>query len=104
MGLTTSVVAVYGLFCIVGGIIGYVKAQSTASLFAGMVSGIVLLICSYGITKGNTPALYISLVVSILLGGRFLITLFNNFKVMPNLIMVILSVITIIIVIVSLSK
>lgn len=104
MWLTTGVVVVYGLFCIVGGIIGYVKAQSNASLIAGLLSGIVLLICSYGIAKGNTLVLYVSLVVSILLGGRFLITLFNNFKVMPNLIMVILSVVVIIVIIVSLVK
>ena len=104
MGLTTGVVALYALFCIVGGIIGYTKAQSTASLIAGLLSGIVLLICSYGIAKGNTAVLYISLIVSILLGGRFAVTLFNNFKVMPNLIMVILSVITVVFVIIALLK
>ena len=92
--IATVAVAVFGLFSLIGGFIGYTKAGSRASLIAGSLSGIVLLLCAYGIWKGNTYAAVASLLVAVLLGGRFLVTWIKNRRVMPDLLMVLLSLTT----------
>ena len=42
MDTAAVVAALYGIFSLAGGIIGYVKAKSTASLVAGSLSGVLL--------------------------------------------------------------
>ena len=69
--VAAGVTALYGLIALVGGIIGYVKANSMASLIAGGVSGIVLLVCAFGITRMPFWSLILALVVALLLVGRF---------------------------------
>lgn len=88
------VVAIYGVVSLVGGIIGYVKANSRASLVAGSVSGIVLLVCAYGIKHGNHAAMVVGVVFAALLGGRFLGTWRRTRRVMPDLVMVLLGIAT----------
>lgn len=96
MNFSAIVIGVFGFFNIIGGIIGYVKAQSIASLLSGGIAGILLLICAYGVTKNSSIAAYGTIVISLLLGGRFLTTMIKNFKVMPDLIIVVLSCLSII--------
>ena len=62
----------YGLVALTGGIIGFVKAGSLASLIAGGLSGLILLACAAFIPKSPRPALIVALVVSLGLVGRFL--------------------------------
>lgn len=92
--LTTTLVIVYGAFCIVGGLIGYVKAQSTASLVAGIVSGLILAGCGYRLMQGHRDAAVWAAVVALLLGGRFVGTWRKTHRVMPDLVMIILSLAT----------
>lgn len=92
--MTTAIVALFGIFNLVGGVIGYVKAKSLPSLIAGIISGIVLLACVPGIRQGSRTASVLVLVVALLLGGRFLGTWLKKKKVMPDLIIVIFSVVT----------
>ncbi|MBI1977737.1 MAG: TMEM14 family protein [Candidatus Omnitrophica bacterium] len=94
INISTIVVFLYGLFALVGGMIGYVKAKSKASLIAGSVSGIILIGCAYGFTQGVRGAYWISLVVAIVLGVRFLKKWFVTKRVMPELLMVIFSALT----------
>ena len=96
MDLATAVVFVYSLFCLFGGVLGYVKAKSKASLIAGLVSGVLLSISAYGIAQGYRVAYFVSLIISFLLGARFLKTWFKNHRIMPDLIMLILSLATLI--------
>ena len=98
MDLTIVIVIAFGLFSLVGGFVGYIKAGSKASLIAGSLSGIVLLFSAYGITKGIAFAPLVSLGVAILLGGRFFGTWMKTRRVMPDLLMILFSLATAILV------
>jgi uncharacterized membrane protein (UPF0136 family) len=91
MNTAAIVVLLYGIFSAIGGIIGYTKAGSTPSLYAGLISGAVFLICAYGLNRGQIWAGIIAAVLSLVLGMRFLVTISKNFKVMPDLIMILFS-------------
>ena len=90
------VVGVYGLVSLVGGVIGYVKAKSTASLIAGTVSGGLMLWAADGLRRGNSAAELVSLAIPIVLGLRFFTTWRRTKRLMPDLIMVILGLATIV--------
>ena len=104
MGMASGIVTIYGVFSLVGGVIGYVKARSLASLMAGSLSGAILLVCAYGIGQGSRTALIGSALVALLLGGRFVGTWRKKRRLMPDLIMVVLSGATLITVGLSLVK
>lgn len=70
--IAASATGVYGLIALTGGIIGFVKAGSLASLIAGGVSGLVLIAAALFIPRQPKRALIVALVVSIGLLGRFL--------------------------------
>ena len=98
--MTLEVVAVgaFGLFNLVGGIIGYIKAKSAASLIAGSVAGVILLSSAYGMTQGVGAAYLISSIVALLLGIRFSMTWFKTRRLMPDLLMILFSLLTLVIV------
>jgi uncharacterized membrane protein (UPF0136 family) len=98
MNITVVVVGLFGLFSLVGGLIGYFKADSMASLLAGLISGLLLMLGAFGISKDKQIFAYITLLVAILLGGRFFMTLIKSFKFMPDLLMVVFSLVTIVLV------
>ena len=91
MSVASAVVGLYGIFSLVGGVIGYLKVKSRASLAAGSASGIVLLVCAAGLRDGNRNAAIGSLLVALALGGRFAGTWRRNHRIMPDLLMVLLS-------------
>jgi len=99
MKIAIVMIALFGVFNIVGGLIGFLKASSIASLIAGGISGILLLFCSFGISKGNKIAAIGAIVISLLLCGRFIPKLLTQVKVMPDLIIVIVSIISILVLI-----
>lgn len=99
MDSAAIVVTVFGIFCIVGGVIGFAKAASMISLVTGGISGILLLICAWGISQGNPLATIVSLILALALGGRFFGTWMKNKRVMPDLIMVILAVVSFVVVV-----
>ncbi|QDV58580.1 Transmembrane proteins 14C [Rosistilla oblonga] len=74
---------------------GYVKAQSKASLIAGSITGGLLLISAFLIAKGITAGAILGIIVSLLLIGQFGPSLRKKFKVMPNLLVVILGLLTV---------
>lgn len=61
----------YGLISLTGGIIGYVKAGSLASLIAGGGAGIVLLMSVLIARRKPFAGLLVAFIVSLLLVGRF---------------------------------
>ena len=98
MSLTVIFLVVYGMFCEIGGIIGFIKVKSTASLIAGGISGLILLICAWLLHQGSRLGAIGSLVVAVLLGGRFLMTWLRTKKLMPDLLMIAFSAVTLMVV------
>jgi uncharacterized membrane protein (UPF0136 family) len=95
---------VFGLLTIVGGVIGYVKAGSTASIVAGAISGIALIVAAYLLPGNVALGLILAGVVSVALAGKFIPDFMKNGKVMPAGLMSVLSVIGVIMAIVAWIK
>ena len=95
---------IFGLLTIVGGVIGYVKAGSTASIIAGGTSGVALIAAAF-LLPGNAPlGLIIAGVVSIALAARFIPAFMKTGKIMPAGLMAVLSAIGVIVAIVAWIK
>ena len=82
------VIGLYGIVTFVGGVIGFIKASSRASLIAGGVSGVLLLACAYGMAQGVFAAKAVGAVLSVLLGLRFGMVWYKKRRLMPDLVMV----------------
>jgi uncharacterized membrane protein (UPF0136 family) len=95
---------IFGLLTIVGGVIGYVKAGSTASIIAGSILGILLLFAAYLLPGNLALGLALAAIVSIALAGRFVPIFIKSGQVMPAGLMSILSVIGVIMAIVAWIK
>jgi uncharacterized membrane protein (UPF0136 family) len=80
---------VFGLVAIVGGALGYARAKSKASLIAGTVSGLLLIVA--GLLAPNTSGFVLALLVSILLLAHFGRSYATRKKAMPAIPMIVLS-------------
>jgi uncharacterized membrane protein (UPF0136 family) len=87
---------VFGLLTITGGIIGYVKAGSVASIVAGSITGVLLLIAAFLLPEHRVAGLASVLIVSLLLAAQFVPKFLRTGTVMPAGVMSVLSVIGII--------
>src|SRR5437763_17065234 len=65
IGPTKIYFIIFGLLTIVGGVIGYVKAGSTASIVAGAISGVALIAAAVVLPGKAALGLIIAGVVSI---------------------------------------
>jgi uncharacterized membrane protein (UPF0136 family) len=90
-------VLIYGILIAVGGVMGYVRKDSMPSLIAGGVSGIAVVGAAVAMMKGSYSAgWWISLIVALLLLGRFgSVAISKGFKMMPDGMVIILSIIVI---------
>lgn len=95
---TAWIILIYGILVAAGGAYGYVKAQSMASLIAGVVSGVLLSGASVAMMRGAySIGWWLALVVAVALLLRFASTAFGaNFKFMPGGLMIALSIVAII--------
>jgi uncharacterized membrane protein (UPF0136 family) len=87
---------VFGLLTIAGGIVGYVKAGSAASIIAGSITGVLLLVAAFLLPEHRTAGLATALIISLLLAAQFVPKLLRTGRVMPAGMMSVLSVIGII--------
>lgn len=100
----------FGVVSIVLGILGYVRAKSVASLYAGGLSGILLAASSVmALRREAKPDLFnfgylICLILSVALLGRFLPLFLKSKKIYPGGIMAILSVLGVVAGILALLK
>lgn len=95
---------IFGLLTIVGGIMGYVRAGSMASIIAGSISGILLLVAAFLLPGNATAGLILAGLVSLLLAGRFLPIFMQGGGFMPAGMMSILSVIGVVMAILAWIK
>ena len=91
------IVLIYAVLVAAGGVVGYLKAGSLASLFAGLLSGILLGGSAFAMMRGAfQTGWWLALVVTILLLVRFGAAAAKGFKMMPGGMVIIMSVIVLI--------
>jgi len=95
---------IFGLLTIVGGIVGYVKAGSAASIIAGAITGVLLLVAAFLLPEHRVAGLATALIVSLLLAAYFIRKYLSTGAVMPAGMMSVLSIIGIIAAIVAWVK
>ena len=105
LDLTKIFCFIFGVLTIAGGIMGYVKANSTVSLIAGGISGLLLIVAGVLIGSGKVQAgLILGAVVSLALAGQFVPRFLSTHNFMPAGMMSILSVIGLILTVIALVK
>src|ERR1700746_205336 len=95
---------VFGLLTIAGGIIGYVKAGSMASIIAGSITGVLLLVAAFLLPEHRAIGLATAFIISLLLAAQFVPKFIQTGRIMPAGTMSILSVIGVIAAIVAWVK
>jgi uncharacterized membrane protein (UPF0136 family) len=96
MNLVAIAVTVYGVLCLLGGVIGYVRAKSKISLASGLLSGILLLIAASLLIQERELGLIIARIITFLLLIVFVRRLIETKKLMPAGLMLVAGTITLI--------
>jgi len=94
----------FGVLTIVGGIVGYLKAGSVASIIAGSITRVLLLVAAFLIAEHRSIGLATAFIISLLLAAQFVPKFIRTGRVMPAGMMSILSVIGLIAAIVAWVK
>lgn len=95
---------IFGVLTVVGGVIGYVKAGSVASIVAGSITGVLLLVAAFLLPDHRAAGLATAFIISLLLAAQFVPKFIQTGRVMPAGMMSILSVIGLIAAIVAWVK
>ena len=95
---------VFGVLTIAGGVAGYVKAGSVASIIAGSITGVLLLVAAFLLPAHRAIGLATAFIISVLLAAQFAPKFIRTGRLMPAGMMSILSVIGIIAAIVAWVK
>ena len=92
---------VFGILTIAGGIVGYVKAGSVASIIAGSITGVLLLVAAFLLPEHRAIGLATAFIISLLLVAQFAPKFIRTGRIMPAGMMSILSVLGIVATVVS---
>ena len=84
MKLNAVLFVIYGLILLAGGLVGFFKAHSLASLVMGSVAAIAMLISSFFIRKSKNSALYFALFLTLVLDGFFTFRYYKTQSFMPS--------------------
>ena len=95
---------VFGVLTIAGGVVGYVKAGSVASIIAGSITGVLLLVAAFLLPEHRAIGLATAFIISLLLAAQFAPKFIRTGRIMPAGMMSILSVIGVIAAIVAWVK
>jgi len=104
MEATKIYFGVFGVLTIAGGVVGYVKAGSVASIIAGSITGVLLLVAAFLLPEHRAIGLATAFIVSLLLAAQFVPKFIRTGRVMPAGMMSVLSVIGVIAAIVAWVK
>ncbi len=92
---------IYGVIMILGGIMGFVKVGSKASLISGVGMGLALLASGYGVWSGpavrSADSLVVALVIAALLLVIFAIRYAKTRRFMPGGMLAVLSLVAVVI-------
>jgi len=94
----------FGVLTIVGGVVGYIKAGSMASIIAGSITGVLLLVAGFVLPEHRAIGLATAFIISLLLAAQFVPKFIRTGRLMPAGMMSILSVIGIVVAIVAWVK
>jgi len=92
MNLAIVAAIAYGILSIVGGIIGYVQAQSKTSLISGSISGALLILGGVLALLGVNGGRWLAAIVTVSLIIVFAVRLSKTRKFMPAGLMIIAGV------------
>jgi uncharacterized membrane protein (UPF0136 family) len=92
-----SIIGIYGLITIAGGLIGFFIAGSTASIVMGSLFGFLLVISALAIMKEIVFGLYAASLLTLILTGFFIYRYIATAKWMPSGLMMIISLVVFII-------
>lgn len=92
MTIKTIATLLYGLFVLVGGVMGYLKAGSNVSLIAGVSCGLLLLASGGLMYKELLPGWIGAIVVTLALTGFFSYRFFLSYAIWPAGVMAIVSI------------
>ena len=95
---------VFGVLTVAGGVVGYVKAGSVASIIAGSITGVLLLVAAFLLREHRAIGLATAFIISLLLAAQFAPKFIRTGRAMPAGMMSILSVIGIIAAIIAWVK
>src|ERR1043166_7838966 len=95
---------VFGVLTVAGGIVGYVKAGSIASVIDGSITGVLLLVAAVLLPEHRAIGLATAFIISLLLAAQFVPKFIRTGRVMPAGMMSILIVIGVIAAIVAWVK
>jgi len=82
MNLGTAAAIGYGILTLVGGIMGYIKAKSQASLISGLISGSLLIFAGGAQLMGQSWGLTLAAISAVLV-VVFILRLVKTRKFMP---------------------
>src|ERR1700730_4543527 len=80
IGLAKIYFIIFGILTIAGGVLGYVKAGSMASIICGSISGVLLLLAAFLLPEHQGAGLILALAISLLLAAQFIPKFFRTFK------------------------
>jgi uncharacterized membrane protein (UPF0136 family) len=95
---------VFGVLTVAGGVLGYVKAGSVASIIAGSITGVLLLVAAFLLPEHRAIGLAAAFIISLLLAAQFVPKFIRTGRVMPAGMMSILTVIGLVVAIVAWVK
>ena len=88
----------YGLLSLGGGVFGYIKSKSKASLISGGVSGLLLLILAGLIYSSNGWARFVAAGIIALLVVVFVVRWLKTKKFMPAIPMIFLGIVSLVLI------
>jgi uncharacterized membrane protein (UPF0136 family) len=94
----------FGALTIAGGVMGFVKAKSRASLIAGSIAGALLIAAGALVASTGRLGVIVGLGVSAALAARFVMTYRKSKKVMPAGVMAVLGIVGVVLTAVALAR
>lgn len=104
MQYTAIEIWAYGVLMILGGIVGFIKVHSKASLLSGTGLGLGLLASGYGVWRGSANSLVVAVVIAALLLVLFAVRFAKTRRFMPVGVLAVLSLAAVVIFGVALKK